>query len=124
MYGLPDDIDLSFLRGRKLDSVCIGLYQVRLVFKPGNVKIDSFGVFKHRRADGVMVEVKVEVEVGKVPTSGILLSLLGSDVVQVDWNPDGTLNLTFTNGEVVTFIDDTSGYESYWINSPDGQIVV
>ena len=32
MYGLSDDVNLSFLVGRELQQICVGLYQVQLNF--------------------------------------------------------------------------------------------
>ncbi|MBX3333591.1 MAG: hypothetical protein KF876_05670, partial [Nitrospira sp.] len=52
-----------------------------------------------------------------------LLGLLGSSVTSVHGDPDGTLTLTFSNGDVVTVFDN-EGYEAYQIGNGDQRIYV
>lgn len=46
MYGLKSDIDLSFLNGRELIQVAIGLYQIQFGFD-GDVRISVEGEFSY-----------------------------------------------------------------------------
>ena len=52
-----------------------------------------------------------------------LLGLLSSSVTSVQGDPDGTLVLTFSNGDTVTVFDQ-EGYEAYQIGNGDQRIYV
>ena len=127
MYGLEPDIDLSFFVGRDINHVEVALANVRLnfdgpVLAPGVQDLLSLtveGRIEHRCKESV-----TEWEVANNPLSAAsLLGLVGKSVVSVHGDPDGTLTLTFSNGDIVTVFDQ-EGYQAYRIWNGDEQIIV
>jgi len=113
MYGLPNDVDLSFLNGMELIQICVGQYQVQLHFFGGKGATISI---EHRMTHRVKKKVTVWEE-GKTPSAASsLLLLLGTSIVGVKTKEDGTLRLQFSNKDEVVIFDDSPGYEAYTIN--------
>ena len=128
MYGLKSDVDLSFFVGRELTSVEVAPFNVQLnfdgpVLSPGVQSLVSIAVQSRveHSSKGIVREWD-----GKknVPISAAsLLGLIGSAVVSVQGELDGTLTLEFANGDVVTVFDH-EGYEAYQIFNGDQTIYV
>jgi hypothetical protein len=54
-----------------------------------------------------------------------VLLLIGASIVSVKGDPDGTLEIEFSNGDSLTFYDETTMYEAYHIwHGSDPLIVV
>ena len=119
MYGLKPDVDLSFFVRRELNQVAVGSYNIQLnfdgpVLSLGVQSLLSLSVqsrIKHSSKRSVK-EWKGDANMPLAAAS--LLGLLGSSVVSVQGDPDGTLTLEFSNGDVVR-VFDTEGYEAYQI---------
>jgi hypothetical protein len=109
MNGLPDDLDVSFLLGRRLEQVCFGVSQVKLHFDKG-VWIDSEG------------EISVDLT-SMTAESGALRELLGHSVDSASREGEGDLVLIL-NGRRIVIHDSNVDYESYTIGRADLQIVV
>jgi Family of unknown function (DUF6188) len=110
MYGLPKDIDLSFLLGKDLEQVAIGRYCVNLNFYDDTwISIQS--CFIHQ-SSGVEHEW-----IQELPPSAAssVLSLLKASIVDAKGETDGTLTCTFSNGDLLTVYDDDPHYECYQI---------
>ena len=120
MYGLKKDIDLSFLNGREVGQIAVGLYQVQFGFDE-DVRISVEGEFHY--FDG-REECSWMPEPGKAPIAAKTVDLLGATVEKVDWKEDGTLTLTFSNGHRLTILDSSKEFESYDITRPGRTIVV
>ena len=117
MYGLPEDIDLTFLIGEELIQYAVGQNEIILNFHPGaSITVES--------------ELKVTSPLGSFAATSPRLAavhvdgLLGSVIVTATGTPDGTTSLTFDDGTVVEIFDNTEHYESYTITSSGTTIVV
>jgi hypothetical protein len=53
-----------------------------------------------------------------------VLLLIGASIVRVKGDPDGTLELEFSNGDSVTFYDETTMYEAYHIWHGNDPLIV
>jgi hypothetical protein len=119
MYGLKPDVDLSFFVGRELNQVAVGLANVQFnfdgpVLSAGVQSLLSLSV--QSQVEHSSKGIVKEWDGGEnMPLSAAsLLGLIGSSVVAVQGDPDGTLTLEFSNGDVVR-VFDTEGYEAYQI---------
>lgn len=119
MYGLNPDVDLSFFIGKELMQVAVGSYDVQFHFYE-SVSLSVQSRIEHN--SGGIVS-KWEVNENKPLSAASLLGLLGSSVASVQGDPDGTLRLTFSNGDAVTVFDQ-EGYEAYQIGNGDQRIYV
>jgi hypothetical protein len=109
MYGLPDDVDLTFLAGRSLEGVRFSLHRIQLDFD-GNVWIEVEGDLS---LNGRMVREE----------PGALRELLEHAVEAVSREGDGDLVLKFGSNSL-RVLDSNSAYESYTIGRAGSQIVV
>jgi hypothetical protein len=117
MYGLPKDLNLSFFVGKRLDQVSFA-QSVIFFFFDDKVSITLESSFQHQmRQDvenlrfGVMQSVPV--------AHSTLMQLVGHSVVSASGDDEGTLKLTFDDGQVLGCIEHRSPYESY--NFTDGE---
>jgi hypothetical protein len=116
MYGLPKDINLSFLRNRELIQICFGAYQVQFNFDK-IVRIYVHNAFSYVNATGSVSEMK------SAASAAVLVDkLIGKTVTEVNPSEDGTLQITFNSGEMLTFYDDNRAYECYEILN-DGKTI-
>ncbi|MHC4525129.1 MAG: DUF6188 family protein [Planctomycetota bacterium] len=113
MYGLPKDFDGTFLVGRTLEMVCFAQYQVFLHFDP-EITITIESSFSYQSDQMISVPVK----------KSDLMNLLGISVKEVQGDKNGTLSLTFTNGEILKIYDNSEQYESYRIAYKGTEIIV
>ena|SRR5437899_6516679 len=120
MHGLQKDIDLSFLNGRELIQVAVGLYQTIFRFDE-DVGISVEGEFSYFDGQAEWIW-KPE------PCSSLIaartVALLGATIESFESNANGTLALTFSNGHRLTLVDSSKEYESYQITRPGETIVV
>jgi hypothetical protein len=122
MYGLPKDINLSFLQNRRLDQICFGLYQVQFNFDE-NIKIHVNThvriAFSYTDATGAVFEMKTAAS-----ATVLVDKLIGKTLTETNSSEDGTLQITFNSGEKLIFYDNNNGYESYEILNRDGKWIV
>jgi hypothetical protein len=109
MNGLPADLDLTFLVGRKLEQVCFSLHQVRLMFDRG-VWIDIEG-------DWALNGTRT------AANPGVLGALLEQSIADAKREGEGDLVLMIGSHRLEIF-DSHGNYESYTIGSEGSQIVV
>ena len=119
MHGLHPNIDLSFLCQRELIQVAIGIHDVIFAFER-DVTIGVQGHFKYVSKD-VSVDWKPP---GAQRAAAETVRLLGAVVNGVHGSEDGTLELTFSNGDRLTITDANKEYESYQVTRPGETIVV
>ena len=119
MYGVPADVDWSFLYSKELEQVCIGSFDVQLRFF-GDVGISIYGGFDHLGPDGSPLSDRPDLP----DRATTLVSLLKCRVT--DARPDGgkTLALRFSNGESLRIHDDDEHYETFTVSSAGPLIVV
>ena len=120
MYGLSKEIDLSFLNGREVVQVAIGLYQIQFGFDE-DVRIAVEGQFAY--FDG-QEEWIWRPEPGAAQLAARTIALLGATVQTFAAQEDGTLTLNFSNGHRLTIVDNSKEYESYDITRPGQTIIV
>ncbi|MBP7745225.1 MAG: hypothetical protein KA383_03775 [Phycisphaerae bacterium] len=118
MYGIPSDADWSFLVGKELLQVCIGLHQVALRFD-GEVAVNIECDFEHLRP---AMDKHSQAALSTQATT--LVSLLGSRIERATSEANQTLALSFTNAEVLKVHDDSASYESFQVLAPGIQIIV
>ena len=118
MHGLDTTIDLSFLTGREVLQVAIGIHDVQFAFDR-DVRISITGSFRYVSREG-----SSEWQPGAPQAAAPALRLLGATVEQVYGQKDGTLELTFSTGGRLTVLDNSKEFESYTISRPGETIVV
>ncbi len=118
MYGLPQDTDLTFLKGKQLLQVCIGYNEVILHFD-GNVTITAQTEIGHNSGRELSAIYKTA-----IPAAPALVRFLHESVLNASVVSPGTLKLDFSNGEGLEIYDTSSQYESYQINYEGRTIVV
>ena len=120
MYGLSKDIDLSFLAGRQVEQVAIGVHQVQFGFDEDVIiSVESQFVYF-----GAQQEWTWKPEPGAAQIATRMVSLLGATIQSFEGHENGTLTLVFSNGHRLTIFDSSKEYESYDIARPGQTIVV
>lgn len=118
MYGLPNDIDLSFFVGQTLNMVSFAVNMIHFNFDEG-IGITVQSTFQHQQKFDVESNlVGTFQSVHKIQNSS-LMRLAGNVVASASAGDDGTLSITFDNGDVLHCFDDDKGYECY--NFTDGK---
>src|SRR5450631_2280119 len=100
MFGLPEDFDASFFVGRTLELICFAIYQVNLHFD-NHVGMRVEGPFAYQRQGS---KAKISPIQQPVQVSN-LMELLEHSVIAASGEKDGTLTLTFDNGDVLQCFD-------------------
>lgn len=117
MYGLPEDIDLNFLMGKRLIQICISTHQIIMRFDDDiTISVESAIKLFDDKGDVHLYEDNRSINQD-------LLMLLENSISDVISNKTGTLILHFDNGNKVELNDDSAKYESYQIVG-DGQTIV
>lgn len=116
MNGLPKDTDLTFLNGRMLLQLSVGLHE--LIFN-----FDGF------------VTISIEASLGLTPINGIeqiidypeniqtIIPLLHTSVIDSQRDDHGGLFLLFDNNSCLHLHNDSQGFESFMIVHKDTTIV-
>ena len=120
MYGLRNGTDLSFLSGRSVEQIAIGVYQIVFGFDE-DVRISVY--FEFHYFDG-QAEWIWRPEPGCAFVAARAVALLEATIETLESNRDGTLTLAFSNGHRLTILDSSKEYESYDITRPGQTIVV
>jgi len=118
MNGIPSDADWSFLVGKELLQVCIGLHQVALRFDC-EVAVNIECNFEHLRP-----ATHKHSQTALSTHATTLVSLLGSRIESATSEGTKTLALSFTNAEILKIHDDSASYESFQVLAPGIQIIV
>lgn len=118
MYGLDMRVDLSFLNGREVLQVAIGVHEVIFRFD-GDVSITVEGAFSY--ASGGELS---KWSPGAPQAAAPALRLLGQTVRAVQGHRDGMLEVEISNGDRLTILDASKEFESYQISAPGRTIVV
>ncbi|MEK9142250.1 MAG: DUF6188 family protein [Nitrospirota bacterium] len=128
MYGLPENIDLSFFVGRELNGLTVGIANVQFnfdgpVLSPGVQSLLSLSVQSLIEHSSNGVVNGWDRDENNPLSAATLLSLVGKLVTAVQGDIDGTLSLRFSNGDVLT-VFDSEGYDAYQICYEDQRIYV
>ena len=118
MYGIPDNVDWTFLIGQEVLQICIGSNQVQVNCDDVSISIESN--YAHVSKQGMVFE-----QCDGMPRQSVtLISLLQSKVSSVVRENCKTLALHFSNGETLRLFDDNPQYECFQIATRDRFIVV
>src|SRR5215467_341702 len=120
MYGLKKEIDLSFLTGRELIQVAIGSFQVQFHFDE-DVTISVEAEFRYFDGQNEWIWRQ---EPSSPQVAARTAAILGASIISIESNENGTLALTFSNGQRITILDAFKEYESYDITRPGETIIV
>ncbi len=116
MYGVPIDLDLTYLHGATLIQVCLGEFQLQFQFHPrGAISVE--GRWEFRDAGGALID---QLHDGTERPPYHLHRLLGKKVVGTEVAAPDSCALRFEAGEILRFFDNSKQYESFQI---DGVIV-
>ena len=118
MYGLPTDVDLSFLVGATLTQVCIGQNEVILNFDNDvSIMIASDVQLTPKEQSGQNLDDASAI-------GAAILSLLGQAVQSASGTEKGTTTLRWDGGATVEIRDTWPEWESYTISHQGKTIVV
>lgn len=112
MYGLSEDVDLSFFIGRRLEQVCLGEYQVQLRFDADTVVSIDDSEYTYR---GMRRSSRDGRE---------LVELVGRSCTAAAREGEGDLRLDFAHEVLVIHDSNAPHYESYTIRHGDDPVVV
>ncbi len=119
MYGLKEEIDLSFLNGREVIQIAMGVYQTQLGFDE-DVTISVGGEFTYFGGQGDSIW---KPEPGFSPVAARTVALLGASIQFFESNENGALKLSFSNSQRLTIPDSSKKHESCQITRPGHTIV-
>ena len=110
MIESSENFDITLIKGKVLNQVCIGLYQVILNFDDDiSISCESKIYIWDNK---ITKEMVFPSHIGTMR----ILKLLGQQVVDVELDKNETLLLTFS-GEIVVEIEcENDGYESFQIS--------
>lgn len=117
MYGVPVDIDLSFLLGRRLESVSFGQFQLQLRFDE-RVRLSIESVYRIDKAGSVLVYDETPAGAADV------VALLSMDVTNAYRLAEDAIRIEFGDSRAIEAVDDSVQYESFQIWNGDAIIVV
>jgi hypothetical protein len=110
VYGVPSDLELSFLHGSVLIQLCLGQFQVQLHFQPvGSISVE--GEWELLDPNGVRIDNALDWP--RPPFQ--LHRLLGCRVIASEVQAPRWFSLRFESGEVLRIFDDSEQYESFSI---------
>ena len=112
MYGVPKDLDLTYLHGAELIQVCLGVHQVQFHFHPRGI-LSVEGEWELRAADDSELD-RSEPPPRTRPFE--LHRLLGPKVTDTVLAPPNWLAIRFERGELLRVFDDSEQYESFNID--------
>ena len=118
MYGLPRDVDLSFLEGQMLLQVCLGANEVILHFdEEVSIAIESpFSIKDNGK--------KMDTHKNVSEVASILVKFLHAKIKSVKGEENGTLTLYFDDGQILKIFDDSEQFESYTIDYKGETVII
>ena len=119
MYGLDKATDLTFLIGRSLTQICIGLFQL-ILNMDNELSISVEGDFEYIAPGSGKAMRCCEFPGSACP----LVELLGKKIIGVDVTSESTLVLVFEDGSHLRLLDSNLDAESYQITGLNKDIVV
>jgi Family of unknown function (DUF6188) len=122
MHGLPEGLDLSFFVGKRLQKITFVEANIFFGFE-GNVRITAMSSIQHQQMSDAHCN-RIGVKQSLPVNHSTLMSLLEKTVTEGHGDEEGTLSLTFNDGQVLRFFDDTPGYESYSFTDGENEYFV
>jgi len=124
MYGIPEKLDLTPFIGTTLDYIGLGKYQIHFVFsgdprKEKDRVVMAEGYWEMRDSQSVVIDKATDNDDRDNYKIHRLLSLT---VAGTKISPPESFTLVFNNGWTLTFVDDSSQYETCHIYFGDSEI--
>jgi len=110
MYGLSKETDLSFLVGKQIIQVALGLYDVQLNWRGGGISIWSKFTFGPAGSSDHIVWTQ-----GNPEAACCTAGLLRTTIAGAECTAEGTLLVRFSDGSLLELFEDPL-YESFSIN--------
>ncbi len=121
MYGIPENLNLTFLLGAEVVQISLGSFDVQIHFHPeASIAINGSG-WQLRDTEGKIID-QASQEPACDRTPFLLHRLLGRRVQAIQLSPPEWVEVQFEGGLVLRIIDDSEQYESFEI-WPPGLIV-
>lgn len=117
MYGIGDEVDLSFLVGARLQQVTVGEFQAQLRF-------DQDVTISIETAFGITLDGSVFTVEPLLDADQSTLQLIGKAIQSERHTPDGSLTIEFEDGTLIELRDTSTEYESYQITHGASALVV
>jgi hypothetical protein len=119
MHGFSDTANFAFLRDLEVEVVCLCQYQTRIHFHPqGSISMEG------RYVHAIPSEGRHIIQDRSSCGHNELFRLFGPEVTDAVVVSADSLRLTFSNGDILTLIDDTDQYESFNITFDQVEMVV
>lgn len=112
MHGLDRNVDLSFLIGKEITQLSLGLYEFQIRFS-GEIMLSIHGSVLYE-CDGVVETIHAD----KIKEAASLVGIVGKIVSKLDVVGEGDLILRFGEVESLVVCDSNRDFESYvlWHN--------
>ncbi len=112
MYGLPHNFDGAFLVGHVVEMICFAKNAIYMHFGSNlTIRIES------------TISYKTDICISLPLISSDIIELIGCTTTEVQVE-DGTLRISFSNGNSMFIYDSNTRYESYIISIGSQEIVV
>jgi hypothetical protein len=108
MYPPPDQEVLEKLKNSPLLDVSFGLYVIHLTFDNGN-RLSLAAPFRFSSEEAIADAAVIEFPIRESD----MMRLLSHSVRDVRCDPDGSLELSFTNGDTLIVYANDPMYEAY-----------
>jgi hypothetical protein len=112
MPDIPNLTELDFLKGLMLCQVATGKWDLQLHFERTSAHVASQGEIS---INGQPLDL--------VNGSKLLVDCLGESIMGLEVTGKRDFNITFSSGLRLTLHSDDSGYESYQIYDPAGELI-
>jgi hypothetical protein len=103
VYGSQTDVDLSFLIGKEICPIAIGSYDLQFNWGNGGISVWNRLFYKPagNAEELIWVGDRQDIEIATRT-----VRLLKTSITDVSWEADGTLKLTFSNGDRLEVFDN------------------
>jgi hypothetical protein len=124
MYGIPEGVDLQpFFVGKTLNTITFAAFNIYFGFEAGRIQITLMSSFQHQQKTDVDY-FRVGVMQSCPVTHSTLMSLLEQTVTEAVGDREGTLTLTFADGQVLRCFEDNKAYEQYSFTAGTHEYIV
>jgi len=118
VYGVPADLDLSFLVGQELQQICLGPYDIQFHFDRGG-DVSSTGEWLLLDHQGLVIDRRQE---NAERSEYRIHRLLHKKIVSTRIDAPASFDLVFDDGHALRFVDADPQFESVTI-WPAGVII-
>ena len=126
MYGLPENIDLSFFEGAILLQVCVGAHDLILNFdKDISVSIESTIAIEKKSKSGATKQLSSNQTYEDYSQAATpVAAFLDRSISSVKHDTTGTITIQFQQFGSISIFDNNKNYESYNIKRGNEEVIV